>query len=388
MIKEAMKSSATGIKFFASAWSAPAWMKTNGDLSGRGRLKGSPGGKYYKTWAKYYVKFLQAYEEEGIRVWGLTTGNEPINGFVPGFRFNCMAFTPETQRDFLKKDLGPALREAGYFTSLNDSNSIQIMIVDDQRYTLPVYTWVVLGDSDTAQFVSGVAFHWYGNNYSPVSILDYVHKHHPNKFLFASEATVEGKPNLGNWEEGERYAIDILTDLNHWTTAWIDWNFALDLQGGPNWSKNWCDAPVIVNATSGEYYKQPMYYALGHFSKFISPGSMRIGVKTSLYTKLFLPKIRVSSFKTPEAVVTVVLNGYDSSKTVKVQNKVTGVSFTKELSARSFNTFISQNWLLPNLAKYLLIQRQCDNTHKLIFQLLQNVGKWKNIFFQSEALMR
>lgn len=317
-------------------------MKDNGDLAGRGKLKGKSGEKYYQTWAKYYVKFLDAYKNEGIDVWGLTTGNEPINGLIPRFPFNCMAFTPAQQRDFVKNDLGPALKEAGYFTSVDDEASIKIMIVDDQRYTLPFYTSKILGDKDAAKYVSGIAFHWYGNWLAPISILDKMHKSYPKQFLFASEATVLGVPKLGNWEGGEQYASDILNDLNHYTTAWVDWNLVLDLQGGPSWVKNWCDAPIIVNTTGGEYYKQPSYYALGHFSKFVIPGSKRIGVKT-VGDKWFLPRIQVASFKTPEeSIVTVVLNGYDSPKTVRVKDAVSGVSFTKFLTARSFNTFI--NW--------------------------------------------
>ncbi|KAK8773049.1 hypothetical protein V5799_012418 [Amblyomma americanum] len=54
-------------------------------------------------------------------------------------------------------------------------------------------------------------------------------------------------------------------DLNHWVTGWTDWNLALNTGGGPNWAQNFVDSPIIVNATAQEFYKQPMYYALGHF---------------------------------------------------------------------------------------------------------------------------
>ena len=50
----------------------------------------------------------------------------------------------------------------------------------------------------------------------------------------------------------------------------------LDESGGPNWAGNQVDAPIIANLTSQEVYKQPMYYALGHFTKFIPPGSVRV----------------------------------------------------------------------------------------------------------------
>ena len=50
--------------------------------------------------------------------------------------------------------------------------------------------------------------------------------------------------------------------------GWTDWNIALDMQGGPNWAGNFVDAPIIVNEAEGEFYKQPMYYALGHISRY------------------------------------------------------------------------------------------------------------------------
>lgn len=55
--------------------------------------------------------------------------------------------------------------------------------------------------------------------------------------------------------------------------AWLEWNLALNTQGGTNWKNNFLDAPIIVNAAKDEFYKQPMFYAIGHFSRFIKPGS-------------------------------------------------------------------------------------------------------------------
>jgi glucosylceramidase len=61
--------------------------------------------------------------------------------------------------------------------------------------------------------------------------------------------------------------------LNGWVSGWIDWNLALNELGGPSWVENYVDAAVIVNATADEFYKQPMFYSLAHFAKFIRPGS-------------------------------------------------------------------------------------------------------------------
>lgn len=79
---------------------------------------------------------------------------------------------------------------------------------------------------------------------------------------------------VGRWERAESYANDILDDLRHSVSGWVDWNLCLDLIGGPNWAKNFVDSPVIVDKAKQTFYKQPMYYAMGHFTKFIPRGSV------------------------------------------------------------------------------------------------------------------
>jgi glucosylceramidase len=90
-------------------------------------------------------------------------------------------------------------------------------------------------------------------------------------------------------------------------TGWIDWNFALDMGGGPNWANNFVDSAVIVNAKAQEFYKQPMFYALGHFSKFLTEGSKRVHI-----TKQKNPSgLQVIAFMRPDqAIVAVVFNRY------------------------------------------------------------------------------
>merc|ERR1712117_203836 len=69
-----------------------------------------------------------------------------------------------------------------------------------------------------------------------------------------------------------------IEDLNHWAVGWTDWNMALDMEGGPNWAENVVDSPIIVNEETGEFYKNPSYYALGHISRYIPRGSVRVGL--------------------------------------------------------------------------------------------------------------
>ena len=97
--------------------------------------------------------------------------------------------------------------------------------------------------------------------------------------------------------------LHFIKDLNHWVTGWLDWNLALDEQGGPSWVENFVDSPIIINKTADEFYKQPMYYAMGHFSKYIPEKSVRIDIK------IVGKKLYGTAFLRPDGMrVVVILN--------------------------------------------------------------------------------
>ncbi|CAG0916919.1 unnamed protein product [Notodromas monacha] len=257
------------IKLIGSPWSAPAWMKTNNELYGQGKLKP----EYYQIWADYFVRFLEEYFNVYIDFWAITGQNEPLDGLLPNFEFNCMGWTADEMRKFIAENLGPTLKNHSQF------GNVKLIMMDDQRTQLELWTRVILGDEAAAGFVDGIGLHWYLDSWFGPEILSETHDLYPEKFLIYTEACEGDIPNpaavvLGSWERGEHYAFDIIENLNHWVTGWVDWNLALDLEGGPNWAGNQVDSPVIVNATANEFYKQPMFYALGHISKFITPDSI------------------------------------------------------------------------------------------------------------------
>ncbi|EPB74231.1 O-Glycosyl hydrolase family 30 [Ancylostoma ceylanicum] len=314
---QAQKLSQNKTKFFASPWSAPAWMKTNGRMQGGGRLKGEEGGEYYKTWANHYVRFFEEYHKNGVDFWGLTIQNEPTSGSDPNYRWQTMYFNAEMERNFIKDLLGPALKSSSY------SKDLKLMINDDQRDTLPKWVDTVLNDPEAAKYVSGVAIHWYNDRGVPASLLKTTHQRHPDYFILATEACNgylpnEGIPILGDWKRAELYAIDIIEDISNYVTGWVDWNLCLDMQGGPNWVKNFVDSPIIVNAAKQEYYKQPMWYAMGHFSKFVRPDSYRI---KSLFEEAPPNGIRHVAFVTSNGYKVVVIANIDdkSSQTISIR---------------------------------------------------------------------
>ncbi|CAG9533307.1 unnamed protein product [Cercopithifilaria johnstoni] len=335
-IKQAVNLTGGTLKLFASPWSAPGWMKTSGQMIGGGTLRGPSNGSYHVTWANHYVKFLEAYKNNGLMFWGLTVQNEPVSGVDLSYKWQTMYFSSKTERDFIKNHLGPTLRRSKV------GRNISLMIMDDQRTQLPIWADVVLKDKEAAQYVSGIAVHWY-SDFVPVLQLSKTHNRHPNKFIFGTEACTgfkpfEHSPLLGDWSRGDMYAHDIIQDLSHWVSGWTDWNLCLDLKGGPNFVKNYVDAPIIVNATADEFYKQPMFYILGHFSKFVPPGSVRI--ELHFYVKPI--SYEGVAFVTPiHQRVLILLNRNNKPVIFSVEDKnKDGLALRVQLEPKSIATII------------------------------------------------
>ncbi|KAM3824816.1 lysosomal acid glucosylceramidase-like [Vipera latastei] len=297
------------LSLVCSPWTSPGWLRVNNQVLGKSRIKGKPGDRYHKTLANYFIRFLDEYAKNNITFWALSSQNEPIYGiFVPREDFPVNHFSHQHQRDFIIEDLGPALaasRHAG----------VHLIIYDDQRISLPYWASQVIGNSTAAAFVSGIGIHWYTDLVTPPEpTLDVTHRLYPDFFLLYTEACngflpLSVKVALGSWERGTYYSRNILTNLNHFVTGWIDWNLALDMEGGPNWVDNPVDSPIIVNPLKDEFYKQPMFYHLGHFSKFIPEGSVRVGFTSNcLFDSC---QLKTSAFLRPDGVaVVVVLNDW------------------------------------------------------------------------------
>ena len=259
MIKRAMEVSGGSFRLFASPWSPPAWMKTTGQMNRGGKLKD----EYRDAWAKYYVRYIQEYRRIGIDIWGLTIQNEP----EAVQSWDSCIYTGDEERIFLRDYLGPTLARE----NLGD---VKVIIWDHNRDELFARAKAVLDDPEAAKYVWGVGFHWYvADRFENISL---VRDAYPGKVLLLTEACVELGPHLGDWTAGERYGRSIIEDLNHGAAGWVDWNMLLNQEGGPNHVGNYCSAPIIADTNTGEVHYQSSYYYLGHFSRFIKPGSTRI----------------------------------------------------------------------------------------------------------------
>jgi glucosylceramidase len=247
------------LKIFASPWSPPAWMKDNNSMAG-GSLKT----QCYPAWAKYFSKYLKAYQQYGINMWGITIQNESEFGAPWG---GCI-YTPQQQRDFLKFNLGPQLQK--------DSWNVNIMFFDHNKDNMVKWADVFYADPVASGMVWGEAIHWYAGDQFP-NVATY-HQKYPTHHLLATEQCATGAPEAknDNYNTATRYAHDIIGDLANGAEGWVDWNMVLNQQGGPNHLNNWCEAPIIANANTGNLEYGPSYYYMKQFSKYVRPGAVRI----------------------------------------------------------------------------------------------------------------
>lgn len=297
-IKEAINASNKNLKIFASPWSPPAWMKTNNDMLHGGKLKS----EFQQTWADYFVKFIDEYNNEGVPVWGITVQNEPLAVQI----WESCIYTAEEEKDFVKNFLGPTLKKSKY-------NNTNIIIWDHNRGLMYQRAKTVYDDPEASKYVWGTGYHWYvGDHFNNVRLHA---EAFPDKNLLFTEGCVGpfNYDSLHLWKWGEIYGESILQDLNNGAVGWTDWNILLDETGGPNHVNNFCYAPIIGDTRSGELIYMTSYYYLGHFSKFILPGAYRIICSSNNDDLL------ATAFINPDnTIAVVVLNLTDKSITFKI----------------------------------------------------------------------
>jgi glucosylceramidase len=296
MIKRAIAKAGGELLTYASPWSPPAFMKTNGSMLQGGKLKA----EYQQSWAMYYAKFIKAYEKVGIPIWGLTIQNEPM----ATQRWESCIYTAQEERDFLKNHLGPTLAKEG----LADK---KIIVWDHNRDLIVNRSNTILDDPESAKYVWGVGFHWYETWTGSKPLYDnlkYVKESYPDKELIFTEGCNEAfdAQKYQFWKNAERYGSSMINDFNSGTVAWTDWNILLDENGGPNHVGNFCFAPIHADLKTDQLIYTPSYYYIGHFSKFIQPGAKRISTAVS---RSFL---EATSFQNEKGqIATIVMNSTD-----------------------------------------------------------------------------
>lgn len=297
-IRQAIATAGGKLTLFASPWSPPAFMKTNGEMLHGGKLKP----EFRQAWANYYAKFIRAYEAEGIPIWGISVQNEPMATQT----WESCVYSAEDERDFLKHFLGPTMKRAG----LGDR---KIIAWDHNRDLIYQRASTILADPAAARYVWGIGFHWYEPWSGGEMMFDnvrLVHETWPDKKLLFTEGTVDSfKPaDITSWRLGEHYGRSMINDFNDGAVGWCDWNVLLDEQGGPNHVGNFCFAPVHADTKAGTLTYTNSYYYIGHFSKFVHPGARRIACSPSRSALL------ATAFVNPDGKVAVVVMNRGAEK--------------------------------------------------------------------------
>ncbi len=315
-IQAALRTAGRAVKLLVSPWSPPAWMKSNGQMNQGGRLLP----QYRQAWARCFVRFIQAYEAEGVPIWGVSVQNEP----AATQRWDSCIYSAEEERDFVRDHLGPELAAAGL-------GRIRIVIWDHNRDVMVERANVAYSDPEAAKYIWGTGFHWYGEDH--FDHVQHVHDAWPDKHLLFTEGCQEGGPHHGSWALGERYGRSMINDLNRWTVGWIDWNLLLDATGGPNHVGNLCSAPILADAAGTALQHQSSYFYIGHFARFVQPGARRVLCAASRQD------LEATAFVNPDgSVATVVMNRSEQGIAFRLQVGATTV--VSELPARAIATYV------------------------------------------------
>ncbi|NHA06202.1 glucan endo-1,6-beta-glucosidase [Mucilaginibacter sp. HC2] len=301
------------IKILATPWTAPTWMKVN-TTGNNGYTGGSLNTAYYDAYARYFVKYIQAMQAQGITIDAITPQNEPLNPY----NNPSMVMQANEQANFIKNNLGPQLRGAGLNTKI---------IAYDHNTDRIDYPEAVLADGGANPYVDGSAFHLYAGS---ISALTDVHNAYPNKNVYFTEQWVGAPSNFGgdlSWHVNTL----IIGATRNWSRNVLEWNLASDPNNNPHTPGgcSTCLGGITVSGTS--ITRNVGYYIIGHAARFVRPGAVRISSNLS-------GSIQNVAFKNSDgSKVLVALNNGSSAVSFKV--KWGTESFTYSLAAGAVATF-------------------------------------------------
>jgi len=300
------------IRILGSPWSAPAWMKTNDAVKG-GNLKP----EFYEAWAQYLTKYVEGMKAEGIPITAITLENEPLN---PKNTPSMVVFADE-EDVLIARYLGPAFEKAGI--------KAEIQIYDHNPDVIS-YPLSILADAAASKYVAGTAFHLYGGDSSALTC---VHNQYPNKNLYLTEQSVGGRPSATSMDITEPVSRVLIGATRNWARNVLLWNLAADPHAGPHTNDGGC--PVCYGAITldGDDARfNVAYYALAHFSKFVPPGSVRVGSNE-------LEQLSTAAFLTPDGnVVLVAVNTGNFPRTFQIEYH--GKNITTTLHSESAATYV------------------------------------------------
>ncbi len=244
------------IEIMASPWSAPAWMKDNGEVRG-GHLKP----QFYRSYAVYLAKYIEAMQGFGIGIEALTIQNEPLNcRNTPSMQWYL-----GEQKEFLRDHLKPVFESRGIRSKV---------VLFDHNLDRPDYPLALLADPEISAFAAGSGFHHYGGDMSAMS---QVHLARPDKDIYFTEQMITEKPASPDIDIASKVERMIIHTTRNWTRNVILWNLAADPLNDPHTDNGGCSMCQGAITIDGDTVTRNIaYYTIAHASKWVLPGSMRI----------------------------------------------------------------------------------------------------------------
>lgn len=260
------------LKLFSSPWSPPTWMKFP-PVYNSGKLIMSE--RNLKAYAKYFAKYVKAYQESGIIIDQVHVQNEPVADQV----FPSCMWTGDELKIFIRDYLGPYFEQEGLDTeiwlgTINAPGGDFIDLIFDKWATedYDYFANRVLSDEEALKYISGVSYQWGGKN----AIQRTFESWWPRIRLMQSENECGFGDNT--WE----YAFYNWTMLKHYISngaeSYLYWNFMLEPLGKSTWGDPQ-NAMITIDPETKQYIFNPDYYIMKHFSATIKRGAIRLGAK-------------------------------------------------------------------------------------------------------------
>lgn len=282
------------IEFMAIASVAPKWMTKT--ISGRYGDRNVIRHEYYQTWADYHIKYLQMMDDQCIRFASISTGQRPEHSHNEN-SFEPVAWDQYEQGKWLATHFGPTIRSSKF-------GNISIIGYDDGRQSSPAFISAMnVGNMNASRFIDAIGIQNFKNKYYLSSVLDVTYATFPSKPILNTEYS-SSNVQLGSWTNAEALALDMIDNFQHDSLGYVINNLILDSNGGPSLNGRKQDAPILVSTDSSEIYKQPTYYILAHFSKYILPGSMRLDT----YTDKYLDVYTLAYLRPDDKIVVILYN--------------------------------------------------------------------------------
>jgi glucosylceramidase len=300
-------------KIMASPWSPPPWMKDNNAYS-----LGFVQSQYYGALAQYFVKYVQAYGAQGIPIDYVTVNNEPT----------CCAGYPSAMWNgsglatFMKNNLLPSLQNAGLSTKALalDWNWDQY-----QSFASPTMNDAAIRNHPN---FGGMAWHGYGGDVAQQTT---VHNQFPNTPAYDTEHS--GGAWVGNQQNDDM--LNMIDYTRNWGRSWVKWSLAVDQAGNPhNGGCGTCTGLITVHngdGLNGQVDYTVEYYTMGHLTKFVKPGAVRIDSNDN-------GAVRNVAWKNPDgSKALIAYNTTGSTQSVRVNWG--SQSFTYSLPTKTSATF-------------------------------------------------